>query len=100
PRSTAPPRSQRPTAQAAERRRYSQTRSAPNPIPGGNLGRKLGQRPSPRTTKVRKSLSFQGFCFIAGAGLIPNPATVDAPQTGSIAHRVEESCLLRERVAS
>jgi len=37
---------------------------------------------------------------IAGAGLIPNPATVDGPRTGAVAHRVEELCLLREPVAS
>jgi hypothetical protein len=33
---------------------------------------------------------------IAGAGLIPNPATVDGPRTGAVAHRVEESCVLGE----
>jgi hypothetical protein len=31
---------------------------------------------------------------IAGAGLIPNPATVDGPRTAALAHRVEESCAL------
>jgi hypothetical protein len=31
---------------------------------------------------------------IAGAGLIPNPATVEGPETRAVAHRVEESCLL------
>jgi hypothetical protein len=41
-------------------------------IPGGNPGRKLHQRPSPRTTKA---LDFQGFRFIAGEGLIAKPAT-------------------------
>jgi hypothetical protein len=37
---------------------------------------------------------------IGGAGLIPDPATVDDPRTKAVAHRVEESCLLREPVAS
>ena len=36
---------------------------------------------------------------IAGAGLIPNPATVEAPEAKAIAHRVEESCLLGEPVS-
>jgi hypothetical protein len=31
---------------------------------------------------------------IAGAGLKPNPATVDGSQTKALVHRVEESCLL------
>ncbi len=34
--------------------------------------------------------------FIAGAGLIPNPATVDGPRTRAIVHRIEESCRLGE----
>jgi hypothetical protein len=34
---------------------------------------------------------------IAGAGLIPNPATVEDPRTVALVHRVEESCLLGER---
>jgi hypothetical protein len=43
----------------------------------------------------KKTLHLEGFLpSIAGAGLIPNPATVDGPQTGAIAHRVEESCSL------
>ncbi len=37
---------------------------------------------------------------IAGAGLIRKPATVDGPQTGVVAHRVEESCLLGEPASS
>lgn len=37
---------------------------------------------------------------IAGAGLIPNPATVDGPRTLGLVHRVEESCLLGEPMAS
>jgi hypothetical protein len=37
---------------------------------------------------------------IAGAGLIPNPATVDLPRTLVVAHRVEETCLLGEPTAS
>jgi hypothetical protein len=59
-RSIAPPHLQRPRAQAAGRHRCSRTRSAPSlsPILGGNLGRKLHGRPSPKTTKA---LDFQGF---------------------------------------
>jgi hypothetical protein len=35
---------------------------------------------------------------IAGAGLIPKPATGEGPRTKALAHRVEESCSLGDPI--
>jgi hypothetical protein len=40
------------------------------------------------------------YVRMAGAGLIPNPATVNGPRTMALTHRVEESCPLGEPMAS
>jgi hypothetical protein len=55
-----------------------------------------GSKPVPATDVTGRSRVLE----VAGAGLIHNPATVDGPQTGAVAHRVEESCLLKDPVSS
>jgi hypothetical protein len=47
----------------------------------------------------RPSTSGQSLLKVAGAGLIPNPATADLPKRRAVAHRIEEACELREPLA-